>query len=428
MNILQITPGAGGMYCGACLRDNALVGALRERGHLVTLLPLYLPMTLDEPEQTRGAPIFFGGLNVFLDEKFPLFRRLPTTFTRWLDSPHLLKGIGKFAIKTRPEQLGDLTISMLKGEEGNQARELDALIEWLKNHENHDVIHLSNALLLGLAPRLKRELGVPIVVTLQGEEGFLDRLPSESSAQAWELLRRQAQKIDHFISPSRYFAERMQRKMGFDPEHLSIVPSSIRSDDFAIAHPSKSTPLLGYFARMCQEKGLADLIEAFLILKKRKTCEDLRLKIGGGCSAQDQSFVVKLKDKLHNAGLMDFVEFHPNLNRHEKLHFFKDLSVFSVPARDEVFGMSIIEAMAAGVPVVLPHRAAFPEIIEATGGGILYKSDDSNALAEGIESLLVNPIQAQKLGKQGRSNVLDKYQLDGMAGQITAIYRALIGS
>src|SRR5690606_9656865 len=115
MRIVQLTPGAGGMYCGNCLRDNALVAALRRLGHPVTLLPLYLPLKTDEADQSDGAPIFFGGINVYLEQKAPVFRRMPRWLHDLLASPRLLRWVGTAAARTRPEQVGDMTLSMLRG-------------------------------------------------------------------------------------------------------------------------------------------------------------------------------------------------------------------------------------------------------------------------------------------------------------------------
>jgi hypothetical protein len=80
MNIVQITAGAGGMYCGICLRDNALVAALRKMGHHVLMVPLYLPLTLDEKDESDGVPIFFSGINVYLEQKSEWFRGAPAWF------------------------------------------------------------------------------------------------------------------------------------------------------------------------------------------------------------------------------------------------------------------------------------------------------------------------------------------------------------
>ena len=101
MKIIQLTPGAGGMYCGGCLRDNALVRALRKLGHDAILAPVYLPLKLDEADASEGTPIFFGGINVYLQQKASVFRKLPN----WMDKPFnampLLRLAGRFAAKTR---------------------------------------------------------------------------------------------------------------------------------------------------------------------------------------------------------------------------------------------------------------------------------------------------------------------------------------
>src|SRR3982750_1142392 len=132
MTIVQITPGAGAMYCGLCIRDNALVTILRRMGHNVVMVPLYLPLTLDEENQSAGTPIFFSGINVYLEQKSAWFRQAPGWLHRILASPKLLKLLGGMAGRTRASDVGELTVSMLCGEEGNQAREVDELLAWLK--------------------------------------------------------------------------------------------------------------------------------------------------------------------------------------------------------------------------------------------------------------------------------------------------------
>src|SRR6266705_7138876 len=109
------------MYCGLCFRDNALVSELRKMGHCVVMVPLYLPFTLDEADQSAGTPIFFSGINVYLEQKSALFQHAPGWFHRLMASRKLLKWVGTKAAGTRPEVLGELTLSMLRGEEGNQS-------------------------------------------------------------------------------------------------------------------------------------------------------------------------------------------------------------------------------------------------------------------------------------------------------------------
>jgi glycosyltransferase involved in cell wall biosynthesis len=436
MNIVQITPGAGGMYCGNCLRDNALVAALRHRGHSVLMVPLYLPMTLDEADQSAGTPIFFGGVNVYLEQKSALFRHAPGWIHQWLSAPALLRWAAGRAARTRPEEVGDLTLSMLRGEEGNQARELDGLIGWLKERPHPDVICLSNALLAGLVRALKQELRSPVACMLQGEDYFLDSLPQAQREEAWKILAERTVEADLLIAPSRYFADLMTKRLNLPAGRVRVVYNGIDLDGYRVerresgsvtglAEPPStldsrpSAPILGYFARMCREKGLDRLVEAFLLLKRRERTKNLKLHIGGGCGPADEPFADSLRERLKAHGVMHDVEFHPNLDRAAKLEFLRSLTVFSVPALyGEAFGLYLIEALASGVPVVQPRHAAFPELIGATGGGILYEPGNVEALAEGIEHLILNAQLGRAMGARGQKAVWQEFSVGRMAENI----------
>ena len=190
----------------------------------------------------------------------------------------------------------------------------------------------------------------------------------------------------------------------------------------------KSIPTLGFFARMCPEKGLDTLVEAYLLLVQRGRVGRLKLRVGGSCGPADAAFVDSLRERLQAGGLLGEVEFHPNLDRAGKLEFLRSLSVFSVPARyGEAFGLYVIEALAAGVPVVQPRTAAFPELIEATGGGVLCAADDVPALAEAVEELLLNPTHARALGEAGRRAVFQRFSAEAMAQATLQVYAELAG-
>lgn len=430
MNLVQITPGAGSMFCGGCLRDNALVKALREFGHATVMVPLYLPLTLDEENQSEGTPVFFGGINVYLQQKSAFFRKLPGWLHDWLASPRLLKLAAGSAAKTRAEDLGELTLSMIRGEEGNQVRELDQLITWLKTQPKTDAITLSNALLLGLARRLKSELNTPVVCTLQGEDTFLDALPEAQRAEAWRLLRERARDVNVFIAPSRYFGDLMRQRLHLPAEKVRVIYNGISLEGYP-ATPRTSAgaggSVLGYFARMCREKGLETLVQAFIRLKRKPEHAGLRLKVGGSCGPTDQVLVDELRQRLRSEGILDDVEFFPNVDRHVKIELLQSLTVFSAPAMyGEAFGLYVIEALACGVPVVQPRHAAFPELIEATGGGVLYDPEDENALTSGLNELLLNPAKASNLGEAGRRAVREKFTVRRMAEEIVQLLHDLL--
>jgi len=431
VNIIQITPGAGAMYCGNCFRDNALVAALRRMGHDVTMVPLYLPLTLDEEDQSANTPVFFGGINVYLEQKSGLFQKMPKFLHRLLASRKLLSWAAGRAARTRATEVGDMLLSMLRGEEGRQARELDELITWLKQHNHPDVICLSNALLVGMARRLKSGLSTRVVCHLQGEDAFLDALPDSHREAAWKLLQERCADVDLFIAPSRYFADLMARRLNLSHERVRVIYNGINLDGLEIRKPKPETrgntaPVLGYFARMCKEKGLDTLVEAYIHLKHRGKVPRLKLHIGGSCGPSDEPFVKELRRRLAEAGYIGEVGFFPNLSRAEKQDFLGALSVFSVPASyGEAFGLYLLEAMAAGVPVVQPRAAAFPEIIAATGGGGLCEPGNPKSLAEAIERLLLNPQQARALGEAGRNAVFERFNAEAMAKENFLMLEAL---
>jgi len=426
MNLLQITPGAGKMFCGNCFRDNALVAALRKMGHSALLVPLYLPLTLDEEDQSAGTPIFFGGVNVYLEQKSALFRNAPHWLHGLLASRPLLQWAAGKTAKTRPEDLGELTISMLRGEEGHQARELDELLAWLKTQPASDVICLSNALLVGMARRLKRELGAPVTCLLQGEDSFLDALPAPHKKNAWATLAERAADVDLFIAPSRYFGELMGSRLALAAERVRVLHNGINLDGYAPAAAPPNPPVIGYFARMCREKGLDTLVEAFLLLKRRNRVKDLKLRVGGGCGPSDEKFVATLRSRLEAGGFPNDVEFHPNLDRAGKQAFLRSLSVFSVPALyGEAFGLYLVEAWASGVPVVQPDHAAFPELIEATGGGVHCAPGSAEALADSLEQLLTDPAKLRALGGAGRAAVMKRFSVESLAQDTIRVFQEL---
>jgi len=420
------------MYCGGCFRDNALVAALRKQGHDALMVPLYLPLTLDEPDQSEQIPIFYGGINVYLDQKSSLFRRAPRWLHQLLAARPLLRWASGRAAKTQAAEVGELLLSMLRGEEGQQARELTDLIAWLKTQRPPDAICISNALLAGMARRLKAELHAPVVCLLAGEDAFLDSLPEAVQQTAWQTLAERCGDVDLFLPPSRYFGDLMGRRLQLRPNQLALLPNGISlagyptpaaagSATAARAEPGLA-PVLGYFARMCREKGLDRLVDAYLLLKKRNELASLRLHIGGGCGPSDEPLVEEQKRKLAAAGVNEHVRFFPNVTLAEKIAFYQGLTVFSVPAHyGEAFGLYVLEALAAGVPVVQPRHAGFPELIESTGGGILCEPDNVPALADAIASLLHAPERRRQLGERGQQVVHQQFSNERMAENFVRI-------
>jgi glycosyltransferase involved in cell wall biosynthesis len=435
LKIVLLTPGTGSYHCGVCMRDNALARELFRQGHSAVMLPMYLPLTLDEEAATPEMPIFFGGISTYLREKAPFLRHMPRWLDRLLSNRALLRLLaGKAAARTGGPDVAKLTLSMLRGEEGNQAGEIEELVNWLQTHGQPETVWLSTALQAGLARRIRADLGVPVIGFLQGEDTFLDGLGEPWSSRVWALLSERMRDADLWIAPSRYFADLMARRLGWSAEEsahrIRVVPNGVsvegyRPSNGAAPIPETSTsPTIGYLARFVPGKGIGLLVDAFITLKKRGTIPGLKLRCAGSMTEGDALYVEKLRAKLAADGLSADAEFLPNVSREEKIGFLESLTVFSVPATySEAFGLYVIEALAAGVPVVLPKSSAFPEIVEATGGGRLFElgADDlksAAALADALEALLTQPTEARTLGERGRNAVHQGFTIEKLAGHL----------
>lgn len=429
MRIVQITPGLGdSFYCENCLRDAALVTAMRKLGHDVLMVPLYLPLQVDKSEAVRCAPIFFGGINVYLQQKSALFRKTPRWIDRLFDSPRLLGWVARKAEMTSARDLGRTTISMLQGEQGRQIKELERLVQWLGAEGNRaDVVCLSNILLVGLARRIKDKLGVPIVCLLQDEHGFLDGLASPYAKQAWEILAQRSRDVDAFIAVSRYYAGFMQQRLGLDAARVRVGYVGISLDGYKPRESGPDVPTIGFLSRMCSSKGLDTLVDAFVILKKNDKLKNARLRIAGGHSANDRAFLSRIRWQLSSCGLTDDVEFLADFDRNAKLAFLSSLSVLTVPEkRPAAYGLYVLEALAAGVPVVQPQSGAFVELLKMTGGGVLCEPNNAPALASAMERLLLHPDYARELGQKGRKTVFEKLNIEQTAGEMVRIYEGIV--
>lgn len=412
MRIAYLAAGAGGMICGSCLRDNRIAASLIARGRDVVLIPLYTPLRTDETNVSIRK-VFFGGLSVYLEEKSALFRRLPRALTRVLDSPRILRRITRWAGKTDAEDLGELTVSVLRGDHGYQRRELNELIRALKDLKP-DVVKLPNLLFLGVAEAVKHALNVPVLCTLSGEDIFVDGLIEPYRAQTFELIRQQANAVDGYVAVTGYFATFAAQHFQLPRERVHIVPMGIRLDDFREPAAPTAPFTIGYLARICAEKGLRQLCEAFSLLRRRgRAC---RLRVAGYLGAGDRAYFDETAAYIRDHEADDAFEYLGEVDLAGKAAFLRSLHVLSVPTvYREAKGFYVLEAMAAGVPVVQPRHGSFPELVEATGGGLLYDPTGPEALADAIESLMDDEARRSHLAGAGRAAVREKFTDEIMA-------------
>ncbi|MBX7168498.1 MAG: glycosyltransferase family 4 protein [Pirellulales bacterium] len=429
MRIVYLGAGAGGMYCGSCLHDNTLVAALIAQGADALLVPTYTPLRVDEEPQSQGR-IFFGGINVYLQQLSPLFRKTPWFVDRWLDSPGLINWLTRRAGATDPADLGELTVSMLRGAEGNQRKELDKLVTWLAAEARPDVVHLSNAMLLGMAGAIRHQLGVPVVATLSGEDIFLDKLREPHRSRARDELQKRAADAAAFVALNRYYADYMQDYLQVPAEKIAVVPHGLKLAGHAprAPHPGGAQPVkIGYLARICPDKGLHALVDAFLLLAQRADLPPLRLRVAGYLGPGDRAYFEAQRQRIAAAGLADQFDFVGEVDRAGKIAFLQSLDVMSVPTvYRESKGLSILEAWANAVPVVVPDHGTFPELLRDTGGGLLSRAGDVPSLADCIAELVLDLPRAHALGLQAAAAVRDRYTAPAMALRTLEVYRRLV--
>ena len=430
MKIIYIATGAANMYCGSCMHDNALAAGMKAAGEDVTMFPLYTPMRLDE-ENVGERQIFYGGIKAYLMQKYPrpFFGR--DLLLRVAGSQAILRLMPRFDIGSAvdPVANAELTISMLKGESGNQRELLEEFVGWVKSTYQPDVIHVTNALLIGVVREFKRSLQIPITCGLHGEDIFLEGMPQSYQDEAIALIRERAADVDRFLAISGYYGEMFSRWVGLDRSKIDVVYPGIALDDYRdlTTDSSDSRPLtIGFLARFVPEKGLHLLVDAFISLTRSGEFPNLQLVAGGYVSRAYKTYLDGIRKKIKDNGLEDRIKLLGTLERADKLNFFKQIDVFSVPAPyREPKGISILEALAAGVPVVQPNHGAYPEWVDATQGGLLHRPHDSLDLAEKLATLLRDAELRKRLGHQGRQGIFEKFSSETMSSGTLDVMRGL---
>ncbi len=431
MRILQIIPGSGGsFYCQNCLRDLGLTAELRRQGHDVWVMPLYLPLsaTTYPGSEASRTPVFYGAVSLYLRHRWPRLHALPAGVWRALDSLPVLRLAARQAGATRADGLAGLTISMLRGEHGGQAAELERLVDWLRSlpaSQRPQVISLSNALLLGLARRLRAALGVPIVCWLQDEDVWMNAMSPDVAGTVWDALRDRVADADRFVSVSATYGAAFRRCTGLAAERLRVVHLGVDPAAYPRADPRSDPPTVGYLSRLCAAEGFGTFVDAFIQLRRDPRFSNVRLLATGG-SVGDEAFIRQQVRKLAAAGLQDAVVIDPERFQQDRAGFLAELTLLSVPAvRGDAGGLYLVEAMAAGVPTVQPRVGAYPELQSAAGCGTLYAPHTPEALAAAWAGLLTDRARLEDESHRSRTAAEERFSLAQMARQVIELYAEL---
>ena len=394
MKIAYLTAGAAGMYCGSCMNDNSVARALNRLGHDCMLVPVYTPIRTDE-EDVSVDKVFLGGVNVYLQQKLRWFGKLPSAFDAFLNTPWLIRWLTKNAGKTSPKLLGELAASMLEGFRGQQRKEFERLVAWLASEIKPDRVLFTNLLIGGCIPQLRESLDADVFVTLQGDDIFLDSLPEANRKRCVELMRGLVPEVAGFIVHSEAYGAKMGALLGISDESLHVVPLGITTSDFSawgarepigIQRGSPQSCTIGYLARMAPEKGLHQLVDAFIALCERRPDIRYVLRLAGWMGPQHQAFWVEQQRKLKAAGLDGRWDYLGAVDRVGKMEFLSSLDLFCVPTTyAEPKGLFLLEAAALGLKYVSPDHGAFPELHRRLQNGWLFQHDSVPDLIATLE-------------------------------------------
>jgi glycosyltransferase involved in cell wall biosynthesis len=423
MHIAIITAGGAGMFCGSCMHDNTWARALMARGVEVSLIPTYSPIRVDEANVSTSR-VFFGGINVYLNSKWRWWRSVPHVLKHALDWPSVINLATRRAVGNDARELGQLTLDMLAGEAGPQREQVEELANFLGRQLKPDIVLFSNALLAGSVRQLKEVFAGQVLCVLQGDDIFLDALPASHHEAVLTALRDRARDFDGFIVHSHYYAEHMASELSLPRDRFHRLPLGISLDGHDGQPHSASNPFtIGYFARICPEKGLHQLVAAFAKLHAQHP--RTRLRVGGYLGERDRKYFEDVRRQAAPLGVA-FQHVGSPETHADKVAFLKSLDVLSIPTvYREPKGLSVLEALANGVPVVQPAHGAFPELLEATQGGLLFPPGDIDALTSRCESLLLDSDQRLRLAATGQNRVRESFSAAALADQSLRLFERL---
>jgi len=428
MKIVYLITGSGGsFYCGNCYRDMIYLRAIRKvPGIKATAIPLYLPPDETSEESGMDKNVFFGAISMYLREKVPFLKNMPVFFDKIVDSSPMLKMAAKRAGTTRTEGLEDMTLNMIRGENAFPEKELQRLVNYLTMDGKPDIIHLSNALIIGLARQLKKKLDVKIICSLLNEDDWIDEMAEPFQSKAWKLISQEAGNVNAFLTPSSYYKEFFISKTGISGKNVHVIPLGIDPHDLVNIEKKNNYPALGYFCRINSQNGFDKLVDAFIEIKAGNSLPGLTLHVSGGYTGDDKPFIAEQIRKIKENGLKSFIRIYPEFHGNSKEEFFSNIDIMSVPVRKhDGYGLYILEANAAGVPVVQPATGAFSEIIERTQGGITYSPDNVAELSAALVKLFSDNDLRVQLGEIGKEKTLKVLSLEKMAEGLSEVYNSL---
>ncbi len=414
MKIAFISAGTGdAFYCENCVRDHSLISGLKENGHDVTMIPMYLPLQNEEDAEI-SAPIFFGAVRFYLSAKFSFFKKIPQSLLGFLDHTTILKLAASRAGSTRAGGHEAMTVGMLQGQQGPYSYEFDKMTDWLLKNVKPDLVFVSNAFLLGAASAIKAKKNVPVICLFQDEHTWVDAGDPSFRSVIWNTIAEKLKHVDISLTHTRWYAQKICDILKLETGRIKVVHFGVDPNRYRQSRPNNCSISIGYMGRVCRSLGMHTLTDAYCRLKRETGLQSISLDFCGGFTGDDLKVVKTSKKKVSYVN--GSIRFHDGFGHSDRTKFLSTLSAFSLPSREKLtLGTSVIEALAAGVPVVQPDEGGFSEIVEDTGGGLLYSPNSPEALADALSQVINDKVRRNDLGKAGRDAIVERFNHINMA-------------
>ena len=263
-----------------------------------------------------------------------------------------------------------------------------------------------------------RGTGLPLVVTEHTEASWQNRWARRCSRWTYRRARR-------IIAVSTPIERRLIERDGVPPELVTLIPNAVipasgNPPDLADTLPDgwSERPLVGVVARLQPEKGVATFLKA--AARVSKVSPEARFLVVGDGPLREE-----LLDLVGRAGLRERVRFLGYRTDARALTGLLDVLV--VPSLTEGSPLIVLEAMAAGVPVVASAVGGIPDQVRHGEEGVLVPPDDPDALAGALGALLEDPVRAHRLGEAGRRRTENEFSHEALVRRIEAVYRVALG-
>ena len=213
----------------------------------------------------------------------------------------------------------------------------------------------------------------------------------------------------------------------------TVIPHGVDTDtyappaDRAAAFAQTGLPgryAIGCFGRVRAQKGTDVFVEAMCRLLPRYP--DFTAVMVGAITPEQSGFANDLRQRIEMAGLQARIVIMGELEIEEVQRWYRRLTIYAFTSRNEGFGLTLIEAMAAGAALVASRAGAAELVVEDGVSGVLTPPGDVDALVAALEPLLRDPASSAAMGERGRARVVEKFSLDAEAAAIAAVYRALV--